>query len=877
VRKLLIILLFAFLPFQISHSQSTTYIDIPYDEKYQPVDIKISFPQLCYARDEFHNSIVVFYNGREIESQIYNLKHIDNTHIKSCNIVFLSQGRGRYVIKYGDEEAIRSYTKHVNVVDRSYSKKLLGYSLNLNYYAIMEDGNCIFSVVQDGNIFGIQMGQKVIKMKEGEKEFGISSWKYMSSFAFFYDSQKEIGTDEKLISKEILVNGNLMTRIKIKSSSDDGSVETTAYYTYYYNPGRNKRIYVDFVHDVKRDCKARGEKNGILAYLMCLKSKSRVINELNMGNILPYIHVYGKNGIEEYTMETEPQNRDYKWLLSSKDNVTLGKKPWFCMDDGEAYGIIMDAKAEGLKIKAVVKKEIDMPGLTIAGGGVSAGIDKALIPKGKYSHKCEVYFGKNLKDFASEADNFYRFYNYRMNEKINVSMHNLSVIVHSFLPVRMRVEICRSGNVVMEKMARFRRAKFLLPDSTYVVKVFAGKKFVGEKFIKLDDDEKLHIWCTFEGKLSIITDRGVEAMLLDGSEIVSKNVSDGHIILKAPLFKTYKLLLIYKGFILEEREVFIPSFPLKINFKFYDFEIHVFDSLNFPCEENLSVSITGKGNTLYGKKDGYKYLFNGIPEGDYMLTITHKNFSLIKDIHIPSSPLRIVYPITYRVKVNVFDSRGIKTDAKIRFERNGKEFKGDIPPGKYNVNIYYGKKVSIPVYVSSDMKMDFVVKKTSFIVYLFIAIILFLALFFSYKKDYLSSIMLSFSLSFISSWWYAGNSKLYIFPVTMIKFHENYGEILSLPSIFRLSLTIVIAVFIFSLILAIMKKYGIAFISCIASLSLFIYSIHRFSEITTGSIYGRGIIEGEYATWGMGIGFYISIIYAILLMGLMINEIRRSS
>jgi hypothetical protein len=73
-------------------------IDIPIDTsleiaKYQPVDIRITFKDPCFAEDTDEHSVrVCCWDGKtwyELESQIYDLEYSDDTHIKACSLVFL--------------------------------------------------------------------------------------------------------------------------------------------------------------------------------------------------------------------------------------------------------------------------------------------------------------------------------------------------------------------------------------------------------------------------------------------------------------------------------------------------------------------------------------------------------------------------------------------------------------------------------------------------------------------------------------------------------------------------------------------------------------------------------------------------------------------
>jgi len=882
----------------ISPVNAKTYykeIKIPYEEKNQPIDLHIEFDNPCYALNEKDNSIRVFYNGNEIESDIYNLNHIDKSHIKSCNVVFLSQGKGIYTIKYGDEGEKKNYKNHVDVVDSHYYYQLFpGYYAKLDYYAIMQDGKCVIAIGQQGNVLGIQMGQKVIKMKENVTEFKFSTWEEMSSFSFFYYEGKEIGTDEKLVSKKIIVDGNLIAKVMIESMSSNGKVKTKAYYTYYYSPA-NKRIFVRFTHNVIKNCDIHGidEENGMFAYLMCIKSSSNTIKELNMGEILPYIHLYGENGIEEYKMDTNPQNKNYRWLISSKDDVLLGEKPWVCMDDGKAYGMIFDKNASKLEVKALVQKKYDLPGLTVAGGGVSVGRrgKGGIIPEGfKASYKCEMYYGKNLNDMKNEADEFYNFSKYREGGIENVQMHKLKVVIHSLLPFRTRVEAWNDGSMVASSDSWLRRANLELPEGNYTIRVYTKfGAYIGEKFVNLNEDKKIHIFCTFGGKLRIEMNDGFEARLIDDENgIVYENISsNGHTELFAPAFHKYRLQIIYKGFLMKEESIFIPSRLMKFNFNLYNLNVEVKDALNLPVEANLSISLTSdemiEKTDLYPEKNE-KYQFRNLPAGNYILKIKFKEFKLNKNVKIPDEKnLKINFPVVYKINVNAYDNRGFKIKAKIKFERNGMEFeRSELPPGRYSINVYYKNKkiANMETYISSPDTINIVTKKNSIYIYGIISAISIIIGYFIYKRRFFDALLGMFLFSILLPWWgIASNEKinLYLIPASMIEMGSHYGKIISIPSLFKYAFILSLLLFIASIVLSLIKKFKQSSATSISSLIIFISSLYVFSKISVGSIWGKGILNGSNAVWGAGTGFYIALVFAILNVAVVINEIRRRS
>ncbi|KAA0002907.1 MAG: carboxypeptidase regulatory-like domain-containing protein, partial [Thermoplasmata archaeon] len=287
---LIFLLLFQIIPSSDSKEKFSFHeeISIPFvteDMVNQPVDIVFHFSNPCWAIDEERHSVRVFYSDgkmeKEIESQIYNLSFTDGEHIKSCNIVFLLQGKGKYFIYYDDEPTSSpNYPDHVSISDASYYyEPIPGYFVDLNYYRIMEDGYCLYGIGQRGTFLGIDMSQKVIKQLNGKKEFNIGNWGQLASFAMFWYEDRDKGTDEKLLSKEILVDGNLMVRVGLVSTSKEGEVRTTSFYTYYYSPDEEKRLIVSVHHEVLKSLSINGivEEDGMYVYLLTVKGRSASI------------------------------------------------------------------------------------------------------------------------------------------------------------------------------------------------------------------------------------------------------------------------------------------------------------------------------------------------------------------------------------------------------------------------------------------------------------------------------------------------------------------------------------------------------------------------------------------------------------------------
>jgi len=232
-------------------------IDIPIETEgdaaiYQPIDINIKFTDNCWAINETIHSIrVCSWNGKiwhELESQIYDLNYSDDTHITSCGLVFLipsfADGSEQYFIYYDSEEKpTAEYPDHVSIRDAYYYyEPISGIAVEGDYYEIRQDDEVIYGVGQKGQVMNRRLSQIAIRMKPGAKTFDILNTDLLTSFSFAYqhgsEDEDEIASDQKLLSKEIIVDGNLMTEFLIVSQSENGFIRSSNIYKYYYNPSQ---------------------------------------------------------------------------------------------------------------------------------------------------------------------------------------------------------------------------------------------------------------------------------------------------------------------------------------------------------------------------------------------------------------------------------------------------------------------------------------------------------------------------------------------------------------------------------------------------------------------------------------------------------------
>jgi len=339
-------------------------IDTTLDEaKFQAVDIPIEFDESCWAKNETKHSVRVIFqesgNLKELESQIYDINHSDGNHITECSLVFLipegASGKEKYYVYYdNDEKSSPDYTDHIEISEAYYRyEPIPGFPFESRYYKIKEDGYIVYGVAQQGEFLGFSTAQQITKFKAKTEEVTTprngESW---ASFDYFYYYDKGVedfsSTIDRLISKEVFVDGNLMVKFGIVSGTFREDFQTTATYKYYYCPTESKRICVHAKHEALKKSRAYADSEsfGNIAGLQCGRIRSPSIKDLNFGRMLPYLHVYSENKmIREYELDPNPEyNPSGITILSTEHDVDLGDKAWTSFDDGEsgiAHSIIL--------------------------------------------------------------------------------------------------------------------------------------------------------------------------------------------------------------------------------------------------------------------------------------------------------------------------------------------------------------------------------------------------------------------------------------------------------------------------------------------------------------------------------------------------------
>ena len=378
-------------------------IDIPFDTSldiahFQPIDTNVVFENPCWAKDTINHSIrLCCWDGNiwhELESQIYNLESTSSNMITSSNIVFLipefADGNEKYFIYYDEsEKPSPNYIDHVKIEESYYRyEPIPGYPLESYYYKLIDDDFITYSVAYKGKLMGYNTGQHVVKLKENIVEVLPKNGELFAAFDFKYYYDDDVfsysSTSQKVLSKEILIDGNLMLEFKITSTSNLKDLKTTANYKYYHCPAKDTRIHVQVKHETLKEIEVyeippATNADGVYASIQCGGLKSKSIQELNIGRILPYMHFFNEMGkTSEYILDLDPEyipdNLDIR-IVSVEDNLDLGNYPWFSFDEGktgECHSVIFSSnevlksgksERDGLQLNAFELDYPHLPGL----------------------------------------------------------------------------------------------------------------------------------------------------------------------------------------------------------------------------------------------------------------------------------------------------------------------------------------------------------------------------------------------------------------------------------------------------------------------------------------------------------------------------------
>lgn len=539
---------------------------------YQPIDLRITFEKPCWTENENKTSIRIgcWYKEEwyDLESQIYGIIKgaEETTYINECNVIFLipafADGTERYFIYYNDGETpIPSYTDHVNIEDANYSSSPLpGVSAQARFYGIKEDGYCIYAVGQEGQLLDRSCSQVVVKQKKDAKKFDILGADQIVSFAFSYyygsNEKDESSSDQVFIDKKIFVDGNLMVEFGIISESIKKDIQTTAIYRYYYYPLDEKRINVHVKHEMLKDATVQGIDNidGRFGSIISIKSRSAAVESLNFGEIYPYLNFYDENDkIEQYQLNQNPATKDREWIVSFKNDASLGREAWLCYGEGNEgkanavlfasnEGIVTSGTDErdGIQLKVAEKELVNFLGTEVDYVSINFGRHSY---KPGYSHDVtipsDLIVQFDAEVFASDTGGYTAVqkesYIYqtlvksrqrsgdnpfeREQKRYNVTIITrfggthfthpwLSNLTGGAFPI-IWIELHHEGRLIIEGAANrslFTRAKKTFSsvlEGEYLVKVYlkrgnTTKVFTGSTILHLDKNTKVTVFCTWE-------------------------------------------------------------------------------------------------------------------------------------------------------------------------------------------------------------------------------------------------------------------------------------------------------------------------------------------------------------------------------------------
>lgn len=339
------------------------------------------------------------------------------------------------------------------------------------------------------------------------------------------------------------------------------------------------------------------------------------------------------------------------------------------------------------------------------------------------------------------------------------------------------------------------------------------------------------------------------------------------------------------------------------------------------------------------KKDNGIYFFKNLPSATYNVHVSYGSYSLVEEIRIDSKDknLDLQFKALYPLNIDILDSRGNDiddADYSIDIYRNKREVYKDIsptesiylPPGEYNIYaaldgrdiglknivITNEKEVKVLTSINPVLPILFNILTIIFIIEILIVFLL--------RKISLNSLlkiiaMCLILLSIFQPWWYlhatsneiyaSKTTELFIQPQVMIdKINYNNYELYDLatiPEMFTnfegILLFIIISGFILigiSFVPNILQKRRHSLILIIASVlflilvaAAFYFGMSKLTEISLGEMQGCGNIIVDlptsdsiqmYATWGLGTGFYLCIMAALIgCVGGIIDLLQRKS
>ncbi len=358
----------------------------------QPVDLRLSFTNPCWAQDATHSSVRVISerNGEctELESELYNLTYTSPDILAGCSLIFLipndvTGDEHLYAYYDGAQTPSAEYPDHVTVTTSSYYlEPIPGYAVQSSFYVVSDDGHPTYAVSYAGQFLYYKTAQYVTKLLPNATTVLPTTTDMLASFEFkyYYGTALDAfaSTADHATSHEILRDGTLSASLSITSRSHDNTLQTTAVYTYYHTTTSQARIRVHADHTAFADCTVTpgASTDGTYAQLQCGGIHTNTIPELNIDRLYPLAHVQTTSGREEYRIDPNPEysTDPVTRILSPTDDVDLGTPAWASYDEGTngtAHALLFatthvlttdDDEADGIQANIYESNTPNLPG-----------------------------------------------------------------------------------------------------------------------------------------------------------------------------------------------------------------------------------------------------------------------------------------------------------------------------------------------------------------------------------------------------------------------------------------------------------------------------------------------------------------------------------
>lgn len=635
---------------------------------FQPIDIRVTFENPCWVKDQNQHSIRVGvwkHDSWEIlESQIYDFNISADQTITSCSVVFLipekANGDEQYYIFYDDtEKQAPDYPDHLSISEQKYYyEPIPGQSVDVSYYKITDDGKCVYGVGIEGKMMTEYASNLIFRQRANFSDFSVKTWDQLIGFCFQYENKARdvFTTRYQPLSNEVFVDGNLMIAFGIESISQDNSMKTRNIYKYFHNPSDSKRLCVDSTSEITNAIQIEDsvERDGTFVFLSAFKTRSESNIAMNMGEILPFFHLYsGKNIIETYQVNPNPTARQEHKIIELQDNQDIGAHAWFSMDSGEqgkSHGIIFSKETgivlagpneqDGIQVKAYEMEEASLPGLTAYSAGIYCGRN-SVNQQGTWDSQIPGMYRFELRGeaFTTETEGYEaidtesQFFQRLIAERpmfggtvkereketrytltvfvpLSLSLPLLSPISPFPLPITW-VELYQD-NVLVSAGATHRTLRGMtvtfpdVPNGTYLVKVMKRlgntSRFVAFKEVEIRSDSRVILFCHRQVKLTCtIVDQENKAIssarfiLSSGMSIIdAKNTNQkGICIFQVPSESDYTLNILFKEInVSTEKLSLFRSKKLTFKVPLYDLTVRVKDTFDLPPAVHISPVLT---------------------------------------------------------------------------------------------------------------------------------------------------------------------------------------------------------------------------------------------------------------------------------------------